>query len=434
MDALIALYSKENSSRFIWAAKVFFKHAMRCDLKIYYDVDDFSQAEGVRVNYSPDPIDHSFHISPHGLLWENEIVEQEFSCSSWDDLEIFCARRIGDLPFDPLSATFFLASRYEEYLPFIADKHGRFPAKESFASKNGFLDRPLINLWALKLGRQLFGSSFSLRSHYRFEPTMDIDNMFAFKGKGSLRIAGAYMRDIRNFDWATWRFRTSVLFGLKRDPYDTFRKQRNWCKKHGIKMRYFMLLSKFGSHDRNVSPYSTDAAVKLRELADWAEIGIHPSYASDSDEELVRDERSRLEHILRRPVRHSRQHYLKMRMPATFRTLVNLGIGHDHSMGYAEEAGYRASIAVPYPFYDLEFESILPLEIHPFVFMDTTYSMYKKMNAKAAEVQMLKWHDELKEVGGFFRMIWHNRTFGEHEPKSDQWVQLFKTLINEAHA
>ena len=102
--------------------------------------------------------------------------------------------------------------------------------------------------------------------------------------------------------------------------------------------------------------------------------------------------------------------------------------------GYAEEAGYRASIAVPYPFYDLEFESILPLEIHPFVFMDTTYSMYKKMNAKAAEVQMLKWHEELKEVGGFFRMIWHNRTFGEHEPKSDQWVQLFKTLINEAHA
>ena len=97
MDALIALYSKENSSRFIWAARVFFKHAMRCDLKIYYDLDDFSQAEGVRVNYSPDPIDHSFHISPHGLLWENEIVEQEFSCSSWDDLEIFCARRFGDL-------------------------------------------------------------------------------------------------------------------------------------------------------------------------------------------------------------------------------------------------------------------------------------------------------------------------------------------------
>ena len=137
-----------------------------------------------------------------------------------------------------------------------------------------------------------------------------------------------------------------------------------------------MLLSKFAPYDRNVSPYSTDAAVKLRELADWTEVGIHPSYASDSDEETIREEKDRLETILRRPVTHSRQHYLKMKMPLTFRTLVNMGIKHDHSMGYAEIPGYRASIAVPYSFYDLEFESILPLTIHPFVYMDTTYSMY----------------------------------------------------------
>ena len=145
-------------------------------------------------------------------------------------------------------------------------------------------------------------------------------------------------------------------------------------------MRYFMLLSNLARDERESVQHRCRS--KIEGTCRLGEIGIHPSYASDSDEELVRDERSRLEHILRRPVRHSRQHYLKMRMPATFRTLVNLGIGHDHSMGYAEEAGYRASIAVPYPFYDLEFESILPLEIHPFVFMDTTYSMYKKMNAK----------------------------------------------------
>ena len=111
-----------------------------------------------------------------------------------------------------------------------------------------------------------------------------------------------------------------------------------------------MLLSKFAPHDRNVSPYSTDAAVKLRELADWAEVGIHHSYASDSDEEIMREEKERIETILRRPVMHSRQHYLKMKMPLTFRTLVNMGIKHDYSMGYAEAPGYRSSMAVPYSF------------------------------------------------------------------------------------
>jgi hypothetical protein len=54
-------------------------------------------------------------------------------------MPVFCQRQIGDLPFDPLAATFYLVSRYEEYLPFIPDEHGRFPAKQSFAFSNGFL-------------------------------------------------------------------------------------------------------------------------------------------------------------------------------------------------------------------------------------------------------------------------------------------------------
>ena len=203
------------------------------------------------------------------------------------------------------------------------------------------LNQPLINLWALKIGQLLFGTSFSLSEYYRFEPTMDIDNMFAFKGKGSLRIVGAYFRDIKNLDWSTWRFRTSVLFGFKRDPYDTFRKQRNWCKKYGIKCAT-LLLSKFGPNDRNVSPYSTDAAVKLRELADWAEVGIHPSYAW-----IVKKRRFVKNAIAWKlycvAVAHS-QHYLKMKMPATFRTLVNLGIENDHSMGYAKKQGIARAL------------------------------------------------------------------------------------------
>ena len=162
-----------------------------------------------------------------------------------------------------------------------------------------------------------------------------------------------------------------------------------------------------------------------------AEVGIHPSYASDSEEEAVREERDRLETILRRPVAHSRQHYLAVEDARNVQDIGKLGIENDHSMGYAEEAGYRASIAVPYPFYDLEYESILPLTIHPFVYMDTTYAMYKELDAQEAEPPSCR-HEELKSVGGHFRVIWHNRTFGEHEPGSDGWVQLFKQLLDAA--
>lgn len=334
MDAVIALYTAQLTPRFKWAAKVFFKNAMRLDLVIYTSEEAFTQAEGIKVNYSPEIRQDAFNISPHGLLWEHEISDQEFYTSDWEGIPVFCQRQIGDLPFDPLAAAFYLVSRYEEYLPFIPDEHGRFPAKESFAFSNGFLTRPLVGEWALAVGKHLLGADFELVQNYDYLTTVDIDNLFAYKGKGALRTIGALAKDLRNASFGKFKERLSTLFNLRRDPYDTLRKQRNWNKTHGIKAIYFMLFAPFGPKDRNVSPHSTEAAVKLREIADWSTVGIHPSYASNSDAEKVQNERVQLQEVLRRPVMHSRQHYLRMRTPQTFRNLVDLGVNEEHSMGY----------------------------------------------------------------------------------------------------
>ena len=78
MDAVIALYTAQLTPRFKWAAKVFFKTAMRLDLIIYTSEEAFTQAEGIKVNYSPEIRQDAFNISPHGLLWEHEISDQEF--------------------------------------------------------------------------------------------------------------------------------------------------------------------------------------------------------------------------------------------------------------------------------------------------------------------------------------------------------------------
>jgi hypothetical protein len=223
-----------------------------------------------------------------------------------------------------------------------------------------------------------------------------------------------------------------VLLGIRRDPFDTFRKQRNWNKKHQIPTTYFMLFAEFGPNDRNVSPYSTDAAVRLRDIADWAEVGIHPSYASSSDEKKIATEREDLQEVLRRPVNASRQHYLKLRTPYTQRTLVDLGITDEHSMGYAELAGFRASMATPFTFYDVEMDAELPLIQHPFAFMDTTYYMYGGLSAEQARKQLMKWPAIHRKVGGALISIWHNRTYGESEPQTEGWVSVYKDFIDAA--
>ena len=429
MDAVIALYTPQLTPRFKWAAKVFFKNAMRLELVIYTSEEAFAKAEGIKVNYSPEMRKDAFNISPHGLLWEHEISDQEFYTSDWEGMPIFCQRQIGDLPFDPLAAAFYLVSRYDEYLPFIPDEHGRFPAKESFAFINGFLERPLVGEWALAVGRLLLGAEFELAQRYNYLTTVDIDNLFAYKGKGALRTIGACAKDLRSGSFGKLKERLSTLFNLRRDPYDTFRKQRNWNKTHGIEAIYFMLFAPFGPKDRNVSSHSTEAAVKLREIADWSTVGIHPSYASNSEADLVQNERVQLQEVLRRPVIHSRQHYLRMRTPQTFRNLVDLGVKEEHSMGYTYTPGFRSSMASSYTFYDLEMEAELPLVMRPFAFMDITYA---HLSPEAAAVQMKQWIPAVKKVGGTLISVWHNRTFSEHEAQWKNWPETYKTFIHAA--
>ncbi|NDH78642.1 MAG: hypothetical protein EBY63_07435, partial [Flavobacteriia bacterium] len=202
----------------------------------------------------------------------------------------------------------------------------------------------------------------------------------------------------------------------------------------GVKALYFMLFAEFGPKDRNVSPYSTDAAITLREIADWAMLGIHPSYASNSDIDVVGKERKMLQDVVRRPVTQSRQHYLRMRTPHTFRNLIELGIKDEHSMGYTELPGFRASIASAYTFYDVELEMELPLNLHPFAFMDVTYygDTYLNVSAEEALAGMKQWVPVVKEVGGTLISVWHNRTFSEFEPQWKGWAEVYKSFIDAA--
>ena len=80
----------------------------------------------------------------------------EINIHKWDGIPSFfptndkCA-----IPFDIFAASFYLLSRYEEYLPHVKDEHGRFPVEESLAFQQGFLEIPVVDLWVKKLKEAL---------------------------------------------------------------------------------------------------------------------------------------------------------------------------------------------------------------------------------------------------------------------------------------
>ena len=333
-----------------------------------------------------------------------------------ETLPLFFA--VGDEGFDLFSACFFALSRYEEYQPFTADPHGRFPATESHAHRNGYLDIPVAYRWALHL-------SNGLRDHYprlgpvrqqpnAVRPTYDIDQLFAWHYRGTRGLANV-ARDLLTGHprRAAAHLRHRFLGTPSNDPfYAPFVRLLHAQLDAGYRPYIFWLLTdRRRREDNNPYPIPALQLQLMRELAErGATMGIHPGYASNDNEDVLDREIRRFTEIFGHAPRHSRQHFLRLRFPDTLRRLRARGISHDHTMGYADHPGWRAGTNLPFAWYDLERETPTGLTLHPFAFMDQTF---KKYRALPPEVAVTQGKRLLNTTVGEVGILWHNNTLTE---------------------
>jgi len=126
-----------------------------------------------------------------------------------------------------------------------------------------------------------------------------------------------------------------------------------------------------------------------------------------------------------------RQHFLILKLPETYQRLVNLGIQEDYSMGYAQHLGFRASIATPFYWYNLETEKKTELQIFPFQLMDVTFNTYLKRSPKDVLEEARPVIQNTKAVGGHLISIWHNSSLCEAWQWKN-WRTAYETLIEIA--
>ncbi len=181
--------------------------------------------KGTIINYSNEIVPGSFRLSPVTLLFESGIRKQEIYVNNWKNLPVFFqTTEDSDLPFDIFAATFFLVSRYEEYLDFEPDEHGRFRASHSLAYKHGFLGIPVINLWAVELARLLLRKYQTItfrRNDFKALLTIDVDEPFAYRGRNLIGNIGEFINDITSKPHKA-AHRLGCLAGREKDPYEVF--------------------------------------------------------------------------------------------------------------------------------------------------------------------------------------------------------------------
>ena len=428
---MILVYSKKESSRLNYIIKFILGDIQGVDYKITQGIDEFKSYNSVKINYSDEKIENSFQIIPADLLFENDIIQKKISVSDWEGMKIFFkTTNESNMPFDIFAASFYLVSRYEEYLPFSADQHGRFEANQSLAFKAGFLYDPIIDQWSCKLAKMLQGFFPDFKTcerEFKYISTIDVDNAYAYLYKGTVRTIGAAMRDLFKMDFNENIKRFQTLSGEK-DPFDTYSYLDALHKQYGINPYWFFLVGNYNTFDKNL-PLDNEAFQDLiKEISKNTEVGIHPSYESNNDFEQLKKEFNYLSGITEKSITKSRQHYLKLLFTETYQNLLKLGIKEDYTLGYASDVGFRAGTCTPFNFYDLYNEEETGLKIYPFQVMDTTLNQYLKLSVDEAMDKIAEMIRKVKQVNGTFISLWHNESLSDHGYWKG-WEPVYKRML-----
>ncbi|MCZ2357566.1 MAG: hypothetical protein LC115_12905 [Bacteroidia bacterium] len=324
--------------------------------------------------------------------------------------------------FDWFSVSFWLLTEYVNYVKPSYDKFERYDFKA--IEHTGFYQKPYIDLWVNYLAEKIHLKWPEIQIQkplFKQEITCDIDHLFAFRKRGFLNLSKKFLAAIFQQDIERIQLLLKYLY-TGQDPYEV-----SWeilFKINPETLRFFVLLSNKHPRDSFYSPDFQPLIQKIRDLSlRGYSVGIHPSY-NTIDGSYIKDEYLQLQNILNKEVTNSRQHYLRYRLPATYRTLISVGIREEFTACLPTVIGYKYSTSRPFFWYDIQKEETTSLQIHPTIAMDRTLLEDMARTPQQAKEDLLKLRTDIQEVGGVFRLLIHPETLSNFFEWKD-WRDVF---------
>lgn len=422
----VVVYAPGRTARHGAAFEWVLSSALGLDWRWEDDVLAYREAEGIRMHYGEESELPGIAFSAHGLLGQlGSVSADPPNC---------------DGPgFDGFASVFWMASRMEEFLPQAPrDAHGRFDPVGSISEQRGWIDVPVCEQWAWRIGERLLGDAWAshrnrLMAEHVVCPTLDVDSAFAYRGKGFVRTAGAWARDLARGHWGQARRRLQVASGGAPDPFDTYERVVRLHRERDLETTWFFLMAKFGRFDKGLPPGSATLASLMQglERTEGHTVGWHPGHAAASDERAMTLEHSAFSAVMGQTPTASRQHYLRLVPSVTRRNLIRLGVLHDHTEGHAVRTGWRGGFARTRPWYDLEREELTPLKLCPFAAMDATFMRYLQASPGDVPGRISQLASESKKWGAPLRLLWHNESLsGEGQWKG--WEGVYSKTLDAA--
>jgi hypothetical protein len=428
IDNSIKGYQFTNDGKSFTFCDVFFQDYKHSKESIYFkppNVYDF-KIESLCIPF-PIRINHSKFTILYSLVGHEQFSSQN-DC--------------GFLGLDIFGSCFFMLSRLEELQCNKLDNHGRFPATESIAFKNCFLNRPIVNEYL-----EIFWSVLKFmwpelkRKKYQFKtiPSHDVDTPYQYHIKNYLEliyrmtISAAKLKPrniLKNYKNYS-NFRKS---GIKHDPFYTFDFLMRTSEESNIKSAFYFITDQ--KHIAlNGNYLMTDSIIKnlLKEIHSRGhEIGLHPSYYTfDNQEQLLREFEILKDTCIKLNIIQNswggRQHVLRWKTPITALNWDSVGLKYDSTLCFADHAGFRCGTCYEYYLFDILSRKELNIIERPLVAMECTVIEDRYMGYGVGEkafdyFKLLK--DECKFYNGGYTILWHNDKLVSEEHK-----YLYKQVI-----
>lgn len=321
------------------------------------------------------------------------------------------------LPIDLVAATFLMLSRWEEVRPGAPkDEWGNDSHETSLAWRQGFLERPVVDEWALVLRAWLSVKSPGWRaepSPWRILVTHDVDRIRCARSPTELlRVAAREGRQRGSVPAAV-----SMLLRHARAPFD-YRADPEFRALHDliefdetleVAGLYFFMASTPGPFTQGydlAAPYAQEVAQEI--LSREGRIGIHPGYAAAENCELFLEEVHRCGAAIGRPIRTARMHYLRWRHDETAEMMAEAGIEEDYTLGYNTHTGFRCGTSHPFPLWSFGAEAPLPVTEYPLIIQDASMVTCMQLTEDEIQERLELYLARTKAVSGVLTLLLHN--------------------------
>lgn len=334
---------------------------------------------------------------------------------------------------DVFAGSFFMLSRWEEYVNKTRDEHNRFPAVASLAYKNNFLDRPIVNEYVEMLWNMLkFLGMNQKRQKRKFELllTHDVDRLYQWHSwRQVFRVMAGDILKRKDFNLAVSRKNDYIKVNREetKDPFDTFDWLMSQSESIGTKSHFYFM----SDNTTNDSRYKIDETKAIELMKDIKKrghiIGFHPGYSTYNNFKQWKREKDLLEKTFNMQMKEGRQHYMRFEIPNTWQIWDDGNMEVDSTCNYTDKEGFRCGTGNEFSAFNILTRKKLNLKERPLLYMDTNSLYGKKISDQTViETNIKKLLDKSKKYSMKATILFHNSIFEKDTPN---YKEIYERII-----